>query len=1635
MKPHPDQGGAAPPGLPASCRAALFSGLLLAGGASAQTALEYNYIATRYVPHGETQTFDNLAAAEAYIRSESTTPQGNAFLEKASVQSLGYNTLLSYKVPPRKYQRKVGEFYDGHMSGNSTDCYGMKCTSEAEMVAASLRAYPLLNEYTAVVRGAYLPPPFRKWSSSGQTGYVIMNAEQESGASIPNERHIVASHPGGSSYTYRIERSDVYECPALFSVRDNTFGEPNRGEWPYICINTAQGQIRQVTRQRSPDCDIKPTNGNPCASDTGNKEYREDDFDWDGLVFRRTYNSIAEFPLLSGLGDNWAHSFSDRLMFNHVGDPHYWVRADGYVEGLTGTGGNRYRPTTSNGTVLRRETDPALIAAGGAWELQLPNGASLWFSAAGRLQRSEKGGQSVRIEYCAGTALGLEQCPRDQIVRVTGSSGRSLEFSYISIAPAPGSLLAPAPRLAQIHSAGRLLLQYDYDSLARLVRVHHAAAAGPGREYLYGETDLLCRDAQGAATAGCNPANFAQHLTGVVGEDGQRFARYDYDAKGRVRSSEHAGGQGRVVLEYPSPASARVTLPGGAIKSYVFNTDPFKRAVQASVVSTDGQVKTVSAGFSADRLSHYIDADGSRTNFSYDGLRETQRMEGLTAAGAVTAQTRTTQTDWDPLARQPSEQRVLDSSGRLVSIQRWTYNSRSQVLTNSRVDPTATLAPRTTTYRYCEQPDIDAGRCPRLGLPASVDGPRADVADVSSYTYYMADHADCAATPAACRYRKGDLWKVTNALGHVGEYLAYDAAGRVLSARDANGTVTDFERDTRGRLTASKRRGADPASEADHSITHYEYTPFGEVAKVTGPGGDATIYHYDAALRFSGMTDALGNTVSYQLNAAGEQEGLQIRDAAGVLRYADTQTYDAQGRVRSATLGALSLGSYSYAPGGGLSRHADALGRIGENEYDPLQRLARRIQDSAGIRAETRYRFDALDNLVEIVDPKQLSTHYRYDGLGDLVEVESPDAGLVRQTFDAAGNRRTHASAVDLALFAHDALGRMTAVNYGDSSLDLGYAYDAAAPADCAASASKGRLSRSTHAGGDTRYCYAPSGRVVRKLQSGHGITRAVSYAYDLADRLSGITYPSGLQVSYARNAHGEIDKVTVQRPGQPAEVLLGDVDYYPLGPVAKLVFGNGRELLRELNQAYRVAAINSAGAEGLALGYVYDAVGNIGELRNGSATGAVLRRYGYDALDRLTSVHDGATTLLHSYSYDVTGNRTAAGIGAAAQAYVYAADSHRLASVGGEPRQYDGNGNTTAIGASRELRYGSSNRLNEVRDGGGTVASYVYNAKGQQVRREAAANAADFVYDEDGKWLGVYADDGRSQEIIWLDGMPVGVVTGGKLYYILSDHLRTPRVVLDPQRDKAVWRWSLLGEPFGKDAPEQDPDGDGQLFVFDLRFAGQRFDAATGYSYNYFRDYDAALGRYLQSDPLGQRGGLATYDYVGGDPLRHVDARGLARDMLDGTICPECRNSSELIAGKTQWCSDAAGLIEDTGLGSCVQRACQIGVVRCAYRCESTCRSKGVYPQAYGYAVEGTTSRITLCQENKSENGWGATIVHEFAHTCGWDHCDGGGVPNDRSRAVCEETKRAQQATGTYVDPSGNCPVREISERRARSR
>ena len=159
-----------------------------------------------------------------------------------------------------------------------------------------------------------------------------------------------------------------------------------------------------------------------------------------------------------------------------------------------------------------------------------------------------------------------------------------------------------------------------------------------------------------------------------------------------------------------------------------------------------------------------------------------------------------------------------------------------------------------------------------------------------------------------------------------------------------------------------------------------------------------------------------------------------------------------------------------------------------------------------------------------------------------------------------------------------------------------------------------------------------------------------------------------------------------------------------------------------------------------------------------------------------------------------------------------------------------------------------------------------------------ATVTAAPYAYTWTNVQPGSYSLSARATDDLGATttSSPVAVTVTApapQVYYIHPDHLNTPRLIAD-SAGTTVWRWDNQ-EPFGNDTPNGDPDGDSNSFEFNLRFPGQYFDRETNLAYNYFRDYDPAIGRYIQSDPIGIIAGSNTYLYAWASPILFADPKG----------------------------------------------------------------------------------------------------------------------------------------------------------------
>jgi RHS repeat-associated protein len=409
----------------------------------------------------------------------------------------------------------------------------------------------------------------------------------------------------------------------------------------------------------------------------------------------------------------------------------------------------------------------------------------------------------------------------------------------------------------------------------------------------------------------------------------------------------------------------------------------------------------------------------------------------------------------------------------------------------------------------------------------------------------------------------------------------------------------------------------------------------------------------------------------------------------------------------------------------------------------------------------------------------------------------------------------------------------------------------------------------------------------------GNGRTLARSLNQNYLPGFVEDTRPAGLSEGYWFDAVGNLQ--SLQRADQSA-------------PSKRLYDYDGLD---------RLTSMRDGASDALLQGYAYDKTGN----RTRETEGSAVRDYAYVA-----DTHRLASAAGLSRQYDAAGNTTRIGptttaarmttpvasgarakptrswrldLQAQARARRGAKDDRAQQSFRTAPLSSRAAGEGSAVARTggpatktlpphivRDFLYDATGRMRQVRHDGVVAMDYLYNARGERVHRSGSGQSVTTVYDEAGRWLGDYDASGQPiQQAIWLDDLPVGLLVGAganqTLYYLQPDALGSPRVAIDPVRDVAVWRWDLSGEAFGETPPNEDPDGDGTAFLLDMRFPGQRHDAATGLYHNYFRDYDPTIGRYVQSDPIGLVGGINTYAYGNGAPLGFSDPLGLRGNPL----------------------------------------------------------------------------------------------------------------------------------------------------------
>lgn len=551
--------------------------------------------------------------------------------------------------------------------------------------------------------------------------------------------------------------------------------------------------------------------GDPIAPATGNEFKDEQDASLGDLSFHRFYNSHPAV-VSTHIGNNWRHTFDRSVVYSLGSDPSTATvyRADGHWFTFTLASG-QWTTDPDVADRLAEQTDGSGNPTG--W---------LYFDAATRDEESyDQNGDLLSITDIDGFVTTLAYSTTSTpsniaptaglLLTVTDPRGRILSFTYNSNS-----------QVATVTDPDGSMLAYTYNSNGNLTSVIYPGQTS--RTYVYNESSM---------TGG---ANLPNALTGEIDEANIRYASIGYNTEDQATMSMLAANIDETQISYGSGGATTVAYPAGVQAKLGFvNPNGTMRISTASNPCAPGCDQTAaSRSYDANGYpATSTDFNGITTAYTYDaqGL-ETQRVE---AQGTLVQ--RTINTSWDTVLRNPLERTVLDVSGTLTAKTDWVYNSRGQVLARCEDDPTTSGATsyvcanigkpapgvRRWTYAYC---DTVGSGCPLISLLLSVDGPRTDVSDVKQYAYYpTTDESGCATVGGACHHA-GDLWKVTNALGHVTTTISYDKNGRPTETIDANGVVTTLSYMPRGWLHTRSVAGA---------TTTIDYDAVGNVTKVTQP--------------------------------------------------------------------------------------------------------------------------------------------------------------------------------------------------------------------------------------------------------------------------------------------------------------------------------------------------------------------------------------------------------------------------------------------------------------------------------------------------------------------------------------------------------------------------------------------------------------------------------------------------------------------------------------------------------------------------------------------------------------------------------------------------------------------------------
>jgi YD repeat-containing protein len=646
------------------------------------------------------------------------------------------------------------------------------------------------------------------------------------------------------------------------------------------------------------------------------------------------------------------------------------------------------------------------IAGDGAEAIYRKSGTDTWvpFRPAGLVTTIAVSGGNYRLQSPDGSSRSFHPTT-GRLLAITDRWGNAITGQY----DANGNLTAivdPFGRTVQTVETNGFLTQIVLPGGATWNFGYSGGQLTDIRDPLHPTTGPAWR----SFTYAANRAGVPRLLT-EMRDDASVIETHTYDTEDRAITSTAGPGREEITIEYTAPR--RITHKIDATRTQVTTIDVgvVDSRWVAGTVTGEG-CATCSGGAPGDTLSYNtrgevterVSATGARTQYTYDTNGNVLTI--TEAFGTPLARTTTNvygMTSWPSF--QTSET-VPGPFGNRVSTSSWSTDERTLTETT-----TGRLISGGATAAYSTITTFDARH--RI---TQIDGPRTDVADVETRTYYPDDDPDL--------IRRGRLQSVTAAAGLTTTYDNYDIFGNARRIVDPNGVVTTVVTDARGRgTTTTSEAVAGDANETAAYTSGNAWDSRDRMTRTTTPRGTATAYEYEPG------TDRLTDTIA--LDASGNQHerlhvtlnplGWKLAEEAQscatpapvctswITKRSESFEYDDNGNLTDVIHADGTRVRYSYDAAFRLTGVQDERHAAPNTvyEYDVLDRLTKVTQTLAGAPGgtiATSYTYNVQDQLTSVTDPNGNVTTYEYDDFGRMIRQVSPVSGTTTYSYDAAGN-------------------------------------------------------------------------------------------------------------------------------------------------------------------------------------------------------------------------------------------------------------------------------------------------------------------------------------------------------------------------------------------------------------------------------------------------------------------------------------------------------------------------------------------------------------------------------------------------------------------------------------------------------